>query len=531
MNRTATLACVLAVGLVGPATTAHAQACGDSTVAQSLQYLRRLSFDLRGRLPDMAELDSVVTNGGELDPTIIDGIVASEELVEQLREHHRELLWLNIADLRIGAQAWNLGKVPRTDIYLITANGRAVAYRGGNVACLDEPARFGPGGEILTTPDPNDASIRREGWVEVAPYWAPTTRVKVCAFDAQETLEYTRGGGRRVDCSTGPNDSRCGCGPELQWCHSVPDDSDGVIKRALSEQALRFMDQVVREGRPYHEILTSRELEVNGPISHYLRHQATANLGNVYGLGSPGFEVPVIPFAAVDTWVRVTRDAAHAGVLTLPAFLLKFQSDRGRANRFYDAFLCTQFVAPPGGLPSGDDPCTLEPDLTKRCGCNACHAIVEPAAAYWGRWAEAGFAPLPEAQYPKIRPECATPEGARTAACRRLYFTDPQHPDEEAYRGYLRSYVFADARREANIAVGPRGLADTAIDSGLFARCAAQKLLERYLGRPTAPTEVATVTALGEQFVREGYDVRRLVKSIVTRPEYSKAGRYEGGAR
>src|SRR5262249_21684828 len=157
------------------------------------------------------------------------------------------------------------------------------------------------------------------------------------------------------------------------------------------------------------------------------------------------YPIPAIAFTDKDNWQKVDRLTRHAGVLTMPAYLLKFQSNRGRANRFYNAFMCQHFEAPPGGLPAATDECNSEPDLTERCGCKYCHVAVEPAASHWGRWAEAGVAPLNEVEFPQYKPECAGPNALRNAVCRRLYFTSPATAKEEPFRGMLMSYVFADA--------------------------------------------------------------------------------------
>ena len=66
-----------------------------------------------------------------------------------------------------------------------------------------------------------------------------------------------------------------------------------------------------------------------------------------------------------DTWAPVDRKGLHAGVLTLPGYLLRFQTDRGRANRMRITMTCEYFVPPakmepaPGCQPDGND-------LTKR---------------------------------------------------------------------------------------------------------------------------------------------------------------------
>ena len=134
--------------IAASASSASAQVCGENSLQESLQYLRRLSLDLRGRVPDMAELESVVANNGAIDPSIIRSIVRSEAMITQIHQHHRDLLWTNITDQRIVDQSWTLANIQRPagvtgDIVLqTTSQTRRRAYRGGNVPCLDEAARF-----------------------------------------------------------------------------------------------------------------------------------------------------------------------------------------------------------------------------------------------------------------------------------------------------------------------------------------------------------------------------------------------------
>lgn len=539
MKLTAWISGALALTALG-AVEARAQVCEPSEVQQSLQLLRRLSLDLRGRVPDIAELESVVANAGEIDPSIVHGIVTSEDAVAQVRAHHRDLLWANISDQRIADNNWILQNVRRPagqtgdPIYYVNS-GRTRLYRGvTNATCLDEAARFNADGSIRTTQDATNAALHQEGWVLVRPYWDPTIQVKVCAFDAQAAIQAPNTRGVATDCRTNAGVVGCGCGPDLRWCQSAPDRTAVAITTALNEQMLRFMDKIVRDGQPYSRILTGREVEVNGPISHYLRYQVSNGLGFVFATLDQNYTVPAIPFTEADRWVTANRDNSHAGILTLPGYLLKFQSDRGRANRFYNAFLCQNFQAPPGGLPAADDACNLEPDLTKRCGCQHCHQAVEPAAAYWGRWSEAGFAPLDVADYPAFREDCSAANANGNANCRRLYFTNPGHPDEERYRGWLRSYVFADEARQENIERGPRGIAQTAIDNGAFAGCVTKQTVERLLAREVTEEDEDMMSELKAELIASDYDLRGLIETIVNRPEYVAAGRFDvravGGA-
>lgn len=514
------------------ATDAAASVCDEATAIQrSLSQLRRLSLDLRGRVPTIEEQSSVVTNGA-IDPSIVDGMLSSEDFVAQLRRHHRDLLWTNLDDLRITLNAYALAP-PRgrqtAPAYFLAANIRRSQYRGGPAVCLDEPARFDQAGEILTTPDPTDARIRREGWVEVEPYWAPGTTVRVCAFDAQTAETVTDDRGNTVDCRRQPQSRGCGCGPNLRWCQSPVDGTTRAITRSMDEQLLRFMDAVVREGRPYSDVVLAKDFQINGPLAFWLAHQSQTGGATLVAGPSQDHPIPNLRFDDAE-WQTIVRGERHAGVLSMPGYLLKFASNRGRANRFYESFLCQHFESNEP-LPPATDDCHAEPDLTKRCGCKGCHVAVEPAAAHWGRWVEAGLLDMEASVFPTFDPACAQPNaGRRDPRCRLFYFTDADVTDpevEDEYVGMLRAYVFADDVRAANIEAGPEAIAQSAVESGAFASCVTQKLWTRLV---TSEVDEAAVATLAEQFARTD-DIKALVKAIVERPEYVEASFYEGVER
>jgi hypothetical protein len=512
---------------------AAAQVCEPADVQSSLQYLRRLSLDLRGRVPSVAELESVVASG-IVDPAIIDGMIASEELVEQMRRYHRDLLWTNVLDRRLVQNVWLLiGPNARqgTVAYASRAATRTSAYRGAaGATCLDEPARFGSAGEILTTPDATDPAINREGWVEVAPYWNPAITVKVCAFDAQQAATaIDPRNGRTVDCSRAAAVKGCGCGPNLVWCQSGTDGTQGRILGSMNEQLLRFTDRIVREDRPYTDVLLAKDMEINGPIVHWLTHQTQTGLGLIPAIPQQNYALPDIPYDQIDGWVGVDRGTRHAGVLSMPGYIAKFQSNRGRANRFYNAFLCQYFEAQ-SPLPPATDECHREPDLTKRCGCKDCHLALEPAAGHWGRWAEAGVMPLEDPLFPKFNAACTgqQPNGRVADGC-AFYFTprDVTNPEvEQAFVGMLKAYVFASAETESNIEAGPEKIAQAAIDSGAFASCTVRRVWTRMMAREPSLEEAAVIDALAADFATD-YSLKRLIRELVTRPEYVEANLLE----
>ena len=530
--------------------------CEQTPVQEQLHYLRRLSLDLRGHLPSVAEYQYVAQEGA-VSPQQIDEMLATEDFVERMRRYHRDLLWVNIDGQRLTGNYWRLNPAGGISAAMwISANNRATNYRGARVGCADFESSMS-NGRITTRPHPNPEmaanGVVQEGWVWVQSYWNPDQPVKVCAFDAQahETAQNEtnpRRGPAMVPCNTfwASRSSQCGCGPNLRWC--LTRESEVQIRRSWDEQLLRFADSVVRDNRPYSELLTGRQMEVNGPITHFLKYQTQAPGNNFLVTGAQGYDLPEdLGQHRVDEWRSVQRSTMHSGLLTLPAFLVKFQSNRGRATRFYHAFRCEAFQAPPGGLPATDDECHNEPNLTKRCGCKYCHVSVEPAAAYWGRWSEQGIKPLiPEADndaYPAFDPACG-PDGNQRGSLRcRLHYINEIFAEDDArkpYEGYLRSYLFANDLGEqngsyaANIEQGPQAMAQGILDpaDGTFARCASQRIFKHFTGRDFRPTEATLQTQLSASF-QQAFDLKSLVRQIVTSAEYKEAARFglikEGG--
>ena len=183
-----------------------AQVCEEDALQSSLQYLRRLSIDLKGTLPNLTQLEEVV-NTTMVPDALVDDLLNSDAFIQEMR-NYLQLLWTNILSQRFTAGVWILRKgraADGTDAYWIRANGRSSRYRGGQIACKNEPAQFDAEGNILTTPYPDDPTMRQEGYVEVEPWWAPGTTVKVCAFDAQTNLQGANPSNnnpdRMADCS------------------------------------------------------------------------------------------------------------------------------------------------------------------------------------------------------------------------------------------------------------------------------------------------------------------------------------------
>ncbi|MCB9544399.1 MAG: hypothetical protein H6706_00725 [Myxococcales bacterium] len=521
------LAIAMAVAMLATPALAE-EACGDVVEVEGTRLLRQLTLDLYGRVPTVDELEAL--GDGPVGEAEVDALLAGEEFKTLVRRHHADLLWPSTEALDIigGAVALLLP----ASFYDGIGDGQRLFHifvgfyeRGGLVPCKDEPAEWDANGDLVFEQMPD--GTRREGWVMVEPYWAPGTEVKVCALEAR--TDATGASGAACNTAGGLASGTCGCGPNLQHCAGFQAVIDMV--GALQEQQLRMAEAPILAGRPYTDMLLAQTEEVNGPIAHYYRYLAPMGVDPFiqYSPLADG-AMPDVPYDDM-TWHTVERKAPQsAGILTSMSYLLRFQTSRARANQFYNAFLCQPFVAPAGGLPSPNDACSQEPDLRKRCGCNACHAQLEPSAGHWGRFADAGAAWLDPQLFPTYVARCA--ECARRGGqgcdfvCERFYVSEVGHPDELPYAGVLKSYQWRGEAEVAKVEGGPRLLVEQAMADGRLAQCAAQKLFTRFYHRePTAEERNRDLPRFAQAFTASDYDFKVLVKALLTDPGYRRMQR------
>lgn len=475
------------------------------------RYLRALSLDLKGRLPSASEYAAV--SAGGVTEELIDELLASPELPRELSRYHQSLLWGRIDNLSFSNNTINSSG---RDTPYWRRNSASV-YRGRRVSCLDEPATFDAQGVIQTT---NVDGDELEGYVMVAPYWDPENPIKVCAFDAQEASYSSTG----ELCSELWRDPSCGCGPQLTWCASP--QAEAVVRSSMIESFERLMTWTFSEGSSYLDLFESQRLYVNGPLAHFLKYHIQGSMRYAFTPAPVDVSaLPTLSFLDVDTWVPVTLSRAHAGVLTHPVFLLRFQTNRARANRFFDAFLCSPFLPPDGGLPVADEASIRDPDLQNRAGCKYCHALLEPAASHWGRWVEQGVAFLNPERFPATRADCeqcaVTGQGC-SVECRDHYLTNALSEPETPFLGKLNAYVFRRPEHELNVERGPRLLVMSEVVRQRMPRCVAQKTAEWLLGRELNAADQPWVDALGVRFSRGGFNYRALLSDIVRSERYRR---------
>ncbi|RMF18585.1 MAG: DUF1588 domain-containing protein, partial [Gammaproteobacteria bacterium] len=178
---------------------------------------------------------------------------------------------------------------------------------------------------------------------------------------------------------------------------------------AVAREALQLIAYVVRENKPFTEILTADYTMVN------------AYSARVYGVPVSGFRrLDKAPFEGYDQLppelqalaqydptdfkpVRLTiaggdyagTPIPHAGVLTTPMFLNRFPTtdtnlNRHRARMVFQFFLDTDILQIPGARPDQSvDTENTSPTLTNP-SCVSCHKIMDPVASTFQNWDERG---------------------------------------------------------------------------------------------------------------------------------------------
>jgi hypothetical protein len=515
--RLCALALVSAVTL--PAAADETLVCEQPHELDKLQLLRRLSLDLIGRAPSIEEYEALDSEPRVPESRVLE-LIQSDDFRTLMRRYHETLFWPNLASVRLNAQETGLGA--RTyappGVILLTSGGRAKTYRGSITAGCGDFQHTSFGKAFRPTNVQSVNGFLQEGWRLVTPYWDTSTQLQVCAFDAQETLVSDDG----VACNTpaGRAKPECGCGPNLRFCYGPGNVTLGAVRSALREQLARAVDEVTTGGKPYTDLLLSSEAPENGVLSFWRRNLApNVSFNATYNDRAP--EEPVTNRSWSDSsWTALDRKGLHAGVLTLPAYLLRFQTDRGRANRFRIDFSCEHFVPPEQPSNQGCDP--ADPDLTKRCVCSYCHAKLEPMAAHFGLFAEAGSTMMTDPKvFPPFNEAC---KNKTSGFCGRFYVAKGPRA------GWLQSLEFADVHPEleTNAKAGPRALAEQLIASGAFARCTVKRtfsyLVKRELRAQGATTdELALLEELSQSFVGSGYSFPLLVHQIVSLPQYRRA--------
>ncbi|GMU00329.1 hypothetical protein KH5H1_44490 [Corallococcus caeni] len=373
---------------------------------------------------------------------------------------------------------------------------------------------------------PQTGCVQREGYVTTAvqPYWSTTTDpVKVCAVEAQDrpTNPYT---GESCETARFNGDRSCGCGDKMRRCE-VSDVHTARVA-AFNEEPLFITDSVVRNDEPYFNILTTRRSYVNGPLSEFYRQRQGVGVFSVKAPADSAV-LPAVTYASTTQWSEYVRDSTHSGVLTTPAFLYRFPTQRARVNEFYEAFLCKHFApAADASLPPPDDACNRENNLAKRCGCNYCHATIEPTGAHWGRYAERSALFLSPDQFPRLDVKCRDCALNGDTGCGgecSQYVMQAFDGDGANSLGLLKTYLYRTADEEKNIEGGPQALVRRMMETGDLERCTVKRIWNEFLGRAmTAEEQRLYLQTLSQDFAKNNHSLKGLIEQVVMSDAYRR---------
>ena len=280
---------------------------------------------------------------------------------------------------------------------------------------------------------------------------------------------------------------------------------------------------ILENNRPYTDLLTQTPAFINGPLAHFMRYQAAMKQDvGLIPLPVAKEQLPDLTHLDKDSWVAVALGSQHSGILTSPAFLWRFQTNRARANKYYATFLCQPFVPPPGGLGEASDADALENDLQIRNGCKYCHTMLEPAGSYWGRWPQLGAGFLTDNNYPAFSDECekCAYNGGCSNYCNKNYVIKAMGPDDAKYFGWLKPYLYRRPEHKINVQEGPQLLVKKTMVDHRLPTCMARRMSTWLLGRNVLPEEEGWLADIAQQFVMNGYDFKALVKTVVSSELY-----------
>lgn len=432
---------------------------------------------------------------------------------------------------------------------------------------------FVPSPQTLTNPDgsplgpaPTIRVCREEAQANVqGAYYAPATRPRtvttgcgaVTALPVAPNPYAMRHAGEMVECNSylGRSAStQCGCGVGLEGC--IPFASSGPGSGATSfvapvhtplgdalaidtanvdpntwsnhwwaEEARHFLADVFANDRDFRDVVRARDTFVNGPLAQYYRSTARIMDGAAVATGpTPMFDaldslfVPTnVPadLLAYDTgnWQHIADRGPHAaGILSMPIFLQKYGTRRARAHVLYNAFLCRDFVAGNVMLSASNDP-----NLMTRSGCSACHAALEPLAAFFSRVQESSATYLPASNFPVRQPMCATrgTMGSISGACTNLY---DRNFATSSYGLMLGAYG-----SEANAEAGPPGMGEYLANQPEYATCVVRNVAESFLGHALGDDDMALAQQLAGALAGNGFRVRAMVRALLLSDAYRHA--------
>ncbi|MFI5298949.1 MAG: DUF1549 domain-containing protein [Polyangiales bacterium] len=295
-----------------------------------------------------------------------------------------------------------------------------------------------------------------------------------------------------------------------------------------SQEARQFIEDIVANDRDFRQMVTSPATMVNGPLAQFYANTAAASMTTVatgfnYVMAQGLFQQANVPtdLKPYDTekWERVDNRGPNAsGLLTMPIFLTKFGSRRGRAHVLYQAFMCHDFQAGNVALTP-----STEPNLMIRPGCSTCHATLEPLAAYFSRVVESDWTYLPSSNFPIDNTVCKASDPTKMSyACQVFYDPAFTSSTSATLRGAYASSDHAEG--------GPLAMGNYLAGTPDFPTCVANNVASSFLGRPLTSDDAAMETALATALTSSGWSMKALVHALVVADAYKSSNNLSSSA-
>lgn len=153
------------------------------------------------------------------------------------------------------------------------------------------------------------------------------------------------------------------------------DPKHNLVNYSIGREPLNLINYIIKNDRPYTEILTADYTVVN------------PYLAEVYGVTGAQFKDPTDVNELVEAKVVAAKEIAipHAGVLSTPAFLNRWQTtetnrNRGRARRVFLFFLATDVLKLAERPVDATKVTAQENPTLNATTCTVCHKLIDPVA-------------------------------------------------------------------------------------------------------------------------------------------------------
>lgn len=285
------------------------------------------------------------------------------------------------------------------------------------------------------------------------------------------------------------------------------DEAAGQANVGIARASLELIAHVVRNDRPYTEVLTANYTMVN-PAS-----------ARSYGV-SPSFQT-----GAPDEFVEAQIPGIpHAGVMTDPVFMNRFPTtptnrNRHRSRMIYEIFLATD-VQRLGERPvdatkiEGFNPTMNDPN------CTVCHSIIDPLAGSLKNWNEAGY-------YSPGEPSVEQPiEADWYLDMRPPGFGDVSLPADQGQQA--AAWVATQITEDPRFAIAPIHVLFKGLSGQTPLREPSDPKAEGYLeGIRAHDVQTKIFQEIANKFVESNYNLKTVIKEIIKSPYYRAANAYD----